>query len=205
MDQQYQCIEFPFFNLPWAGVVFPPPDNRVYCPTSILSGVLGVGTKVLHDNHYNNRDRFHPLRYDEIVSKEFIEFIDTRRAAFGIRRLRADMLWWPENDMYTHAMICNSEQSWQFRQALASHLIEYRINQVPPNYVPLERLLDLQSQYEVVSGERDDLREEMAGLKTRVNRLETIVDFIKPAAERTASNLGKALYDQRFTKIIREN
>lgn len=222
---EYQCIEFNFLNIKWAGILLPPPDNRVCSPTSILAGLIGIEPKHILQNYNNNPNRFSPLKtkditsrsylsIDEISAKEslssiesaangFTDLVRDNKKTLNIQRLRSDMFWWPEEDMYTHAMICNSERSWQFKQALAAHLREYRIAQIPPNYIPVEQLLALQDKYETALSERGTLQQRLDRLESQMTEIQK---KILPIFELQVPIAGMTLEaSKQLSKIRKDN
>jgi hypothetical protein len=123
------------------------------------------------------------LRYINYIPKEFLE---QNKESLGIERITKNAKFWSDSEMIAFAIHVKSEKAINFR----IELIEFIRQNAQCTPITQEQYHELTEKYE-------DLQE-------KFYNLENLVTQSVPAAQSTASFLGKALRSQRNTKKLRE-
>ena len=134
-------------------------------------------------------------------------YLREHRLAFGVKRVRADLLLFRIDTAIGVAFFMRSGAARRFRreaiQLIREQAVEDTINR--EEFVALqERLAQTEHRCTEITTERNDAFARMDALAKRMEELERFVRLTVPAAEAAASAAGMALQAQRMTKQLRK-
>jgi prophage antirepressor-like protein len=115
-------------------------DGLLYCTSKQLCEALGITKQALHEVKRRHADEFSLLRSTESGPKEFLT---ENKVEFGIKRVKSDMVLWPEDDMILVAMLTRSSVSKEFRRQLVLHIKANAKKDMVPQVTHTNALIEL--------------------------------------------------------------
>lgn len=121
-------------------VMMESPEGVLYCTSKQLSAALGVGESAVRTVRLRNKDEFNSLSVTKRDAKEFLAQV---KDALGIKRLRADIYLWSEDEMILAAILTRSTVSKEFRKGLIQFVRDNARKNMVENEVHARVLIEL--------------------------------------------------------------
>ncbi len=172
--------------------------GQLFCTSSALCAALGAQEEALRQVY-----RRHPNDFEGVCVTDChaIEFLREHKQEFGMKYVRGDMRLWSEQDMVSFAMLSRSDVSVDFRRQLN----EFIRTNARRDYVSKEQYMELEEELAKTIASRDSFEEELAGVKGRLAKLESIFELAVPNFSNMASAAGSVLANHRVLKGVGDN
>ena len=160
------------------GLVMPmiqDESGELYCTSKAICEALGVCEETLRTVYNRHREEFSSLSVSNCNAKDFLK---ENSEEFGVKRVRADMRLWTEDDMLGFGFFLKSDEAREYRRQL-------------------RQFIKANAMVNTVS------REEHEQLKGRLEYIENLLRDSMPAVHSTASMAGRMLRTQRDNKHLR--
>lgn len=165
-------------------------EKELYCTSKAICGALNVNLTALTMCYQRNLLEFgSPLDSQNVSLREFLK---EHKEYLGIKRVKADLNLWSEQQMFLFAVHISSPSSIQFREELWSFIKQH----VQVSTVTLDMYRELESRNESLEARLAMQEHMLLEMDARITAIQTPMDQI-------ATHAGKMLCLQKGTKPFR--
>jgi hypothetical protein len=131
------------------------PNGDAYTTTASLAQALGVNERMLKNNYRRNPEDFSPTNLSMMLKGPAgtptgveLDYFRANRSMLNIKRVKEDLVLWPEEDMYVHCTYCKSKQARIFAKKMALDMKErhrlYGFNEIDghPTVIKLQQEIE---------------------------------------------------------------
>jgi prophage antirepressor-like protein len=173
-------------------------DKDLYCPNALLAVVLGTSLDALKHLAACHRHELHPLIGRKSPAK-VLELLAMHKDSFHIKRLRDDIILWPEDDMILLACMSQTPIGHDFRRWMVAHIKE----NASRSAITIERVEQILT--EKTTAIRVECQDKLDEMQKQLDELRDVRAALFPTVSSLLSNAGSSLNLGRKLKAVRDN